>query len=245
MEKSALPPTPEGVGFLAEKVCDNSYNPREKNIDEKEFKELLMKWYKKNGYNFPWRNIETSPFINLVCELMLQRTTTAAVEKFYPTIIEKYSKPKYILKTSDKELKNDLRFLGLQNKRTKTLKQLADSIITKYDRKVPKNEEELKSIKGIGKYTARAVLCFSFNRRLAIVDSNIRRIIKRVFDLKNKNDKYIRKIIDEILPKNNYRKFNYALLDLGSIICTPKNPDCRNCPINRYCSFYMNKSNKE
>ncbi|TFF89301.1 MAG: hypothetical protein EU549_01105 [Promethearchaeota archaeon] len=225
---------------------DNNIGKSKENKRSKEkIAESMFKWYKNNGFNFPWRKPDIKPFINLVCELMLQRTTTSAVERFFPTIIEKYSNPEDILKANDEELKNDLRFLGLQNKRMKTLKELASAIKTNFDGKVPNDENKLKSIRGIGKYTARAVLCFSFNRRLAFVDSNVRRIITRIFALKNKNDNYIRKKVEELLPKKEYKNFNYALLDLGSLVCSSKNPDCKNCPINENCRFYTNKSYKE
>ena len=203
-----------------------------------EIAEKLVEWYNEYGLNFPWREKEVDPFINLVTELMLQRTSTSAVKEFYPIIKKKYSNPKDILETNFEELIDDLRFLGLYNKRAKVLKELASIIKSDFGGIIPENEEKLKSIKGIGSYIARAVLCFSFNKRVSIIDSNVARIISRFFIIDKKMNKKTREKVELLLPEKSYRDFNYALLDLGALICKPNKPDCKNCPINKFCLYY-------
>lgn len=203
-----------------------------------EIAEKLTKWYKKHGFNFPWRDKDVEPFLNLVTELMLQRTNTSAVKKLYPTIKKKYSNPDDVLKISFKDLINDLKVLGLYNKRAKVLKELSRVIKKDFGGIVPESEKKLRKIKGIGAYIARAVLCFSFDKRVSIIDSNVERIMSRLFTIDKKSKKQIREKVELLLPEESYRDFNYALLDLGALICKPNNPNCENCPINKLCAYY-------
>jgi A/G-specific adenine glycosylase len=204
----------------------------------KEIAEKLINWYKKDGFNFPWRDKNVEPFVNLVTELMLQRTNTTAVKKFYPTIKKKYSNPDDIINAKFEEIIDDLRFLGFYNKRAKVLKEMARVIKKEFGGIVPESEEKLRKIKGIGSYIARAVLCFSFNKRVSIIDSNVTRIISRFFNIDKNSNKKTREKVELLLPEKSYKDFNYALLDLGALICKPNNPNCKNCPINKFCVYY-------
>ncbi|MHA1715327.1 MAG: hypothetical protein ACTSXP_06760 [Promethearchaeota archaeon] len=219
------------------------------NIDEF-FLENLLKWFKKNHRDFPWRNNDLNPFVLLITELLLQRTKAEAIASFYPVLLEKYSSPEQVLERDDKEILEDLSVLGLQKRRTVALISISKTIIEKFDGNVPKSEKKLLTLKGVGRYIARAVLCFAFNKPYSIVDGNVTRVFCRFFDLENKGDnrrnKHIWERGDEILrlQPENAKSINWAILDLAALICLPRKPRCGDCPVVERCAFFIKWNNQ-
>lgn len=121
---------------------------------------------------------------------------------------------------------------------------MTNQIKNDYNKKIPNNFIDLKKLKGIGDYSANAVLCFGFKLKRPLLDSNFIRIYKRVFDVSPKtktakSDKYLWDFSEALLPDSNFIKFNYAILDLGGNICISRKPKCNICPLTRIC-FYLN-----
>ena len=207
-----------------------------------EFQKKLLVWYSKNNRNFPWRN--SKKFYNIIiAEIMLQKTNAEKVEKIYPDFIKKYPDFYALSKASNNSLKEEFKYLGLQNQKTPILKDLAKKVINMPRNEFFHNKNDLLQIKGIGEYIANAVMCFVFNKRVPIVDSNIIRILERVFNIKSskknaRSDIEIWKNMEKLLPEDNFKDFNYALLDFAALICTFYNPKCDECFLTKDCFFF-------
>ena len=206
------------------------------------FVRVLLKWHESNKRVFPWRDEKLTPFQVLVAELMLQKTNAAQVEKFFSNFIEKYPDPLSVSNLKESFLSELLKPLGLYNRRARDLKKLVDIIIDE-NNKIQNNKKALLELPGVGEYIANAVLCFAFNQKVPIIDANIGRIMKRVYSFPVKSapsrDKDLTKRMDEILPEEKFKEFNYAMLDFAALTCLPRNPKCIKCPINDLCDNYQ------
>jgi len=176
---------------------------------------------------------------------MLQKTNAEKVELVYPGFIKKYPDFKSLKKGSEMKLKEELKYLGLQNQKVPVLKELSNICLKQYNNTLPSKKEDLISIKGIGDYIANAVLCFAFNQRVPIIDGNVIRILKRVFNITSKkknprSDIYIWEQMEQLLPKDKFKRFNYALLDFAALICKFYNPKCEICFFVENCYYLKN-----
>jgi A/G-specific adenine glycosylase len=201
--------------------------------------ELLLKWYRENGRSYVWRR-KKDPYGVLMAEIMLQRTRADQVEPVYLDFIEKFPNAQELRKATEEEIGEYFGRLGLLW-RAKLVKRLVEEIVDKFDGEIPKDRDLLLSLPAVGEYIADAVLCFASDEDVAVVDSNVCRIIGRVFDLKargeaRKDPKY-RQVVDKILPSGKAKEFNWALIDLGALICKPNRPLCGLCPLERLCQF--------
>ncbi|MEX2681676.1 MAG: hypothetical protein Q6373_008750 [Candidatus Sigynarchaeota archaeon] len=225
---------------------------KEKSTCSKEqfFLEKLLDWFGTNRREFPWREGPIDPFMSLVTELLLQRTRAETIAAFYPVIKEHLSTPVKILGRDAALIRRDLAMLGLQERRTEALKVLAKVVHEEYADIVPCDEKKLLELQGIGRYIARAVLCFAFGKPVSIVDGNVTRLFCRFFNLENKGDnrrnKHIWEKGDEIISRDprHVKEFNWALLDFGAKMCIPRNPSCESCCLNEMCSFYSSVKEK-
>ena len=206
----------------------------------KEFQKCLISWFKKEGRNFYWRTQTLSPWQWLVLELLLKRTRAETVDKFFPSFIAKYHRPEIVAQTSDLELENDLRFLGLQRQRRVALKRIAEKITSAYNGKVPVDYDLLISLPHVGRYIANAVLCFSQNQRRPIVDTNVARVLTRFHGLempKDAREEWIWELAEKMLPEDNWKEYNYSLLDLGAIVCKSQVLKCLYCCLTNICAY--------
>ena len=205
----------------------------------------ILNWYDLNKRSLPWRkNVSQSKkhYYTLVSEFMLQQTQVVTVIPYFNRFINKIPNLKKLSKMPDRELIKLWEGLGYYS-RVRNLKKTAKIIISKYHGEIPNNYEDLISLPGIGNYTANAILAIAFNKSYIPLDGNIERVLKRYLYLKK--DKEIQK--DNLIEKKSIfgissRASDYAqaLMELGAMICKPKNPECGKCPISKNC-----KSNKK
>jgi A/G-specific adenine glycosylase len=198
-----------------------------------------LSWYKLNGRKFSWRQRRLTPYETLVLEIMLRRTTAERVEKIFPVFIKKYPSPRVLYRARECSLSSDLKTLGLKN-RVKILRKLAEEIVRKWAGKIPDKFNDLIQLPGVGIYTANAVLCFSLGKRVPLVDTNVARVLQRVFGLPSRDpggNVRLWILARKLLPQKNVMEFNWGLIDLGSMVCRPKNPLCGYCPIHDLCSY--------
>lgn len=202
----------------------------------------LLKWFSKNGRSFPWRQSE-EPYHILVAEKLLQQTVARDhVVKAYKTIITQYPTIMDLAKANIKNIESVIHPLGLIY-RAKEFLLLANEIVIKHYGEIPNELDELLTLHGIGDYSARAILSFAFNQDISIVDTNIARLIHRLFGLKepiSKNparNKKIREFADKLIILGNSKKFNLALLDLCALICKDSSPKCTSCPLKNSCEY--------
>ena len=204
-----------------------------------EFQQRVIALYNLEGRVFYWRTHFLNCWEWLVLEILLKRTRAETVERVFPTLISKYSEPSIVLHTSDLELENDLRYLGLYRQRRKTFKLVAERILKEHGGQVPLDLIALSSIPYVGLYISNAVLCFCNNQRRPIVDSNIARVLTQFYGLvmpKDAREKWIWEIAEKMLPDKNWREYNFGLLDLGSMICKKKTTECSRCCLEDICT---------
>ncbi len=206
----------------------------------------ILNWYDLNKRTLPWRkNVSQSKkqYYTLVSEFMLQQTQVVTVIPYFNRFIHKIPNLKKLSKIPDRELIKLWEGLGYYS-RVRNLKKTAKIIISKYHGEIPNNYEDLISLPGIGNYTANAILAIAFNKSYIPLDGNIERVLKRYLYLKK--DKEIQK--DNLIQKKSIfgissRASDYAqaLMELGAMICKPKNPECSRCPITKSCKSYKKR----
>jgi len=206
----------------------------------------ILNWYDLNKRSLPWRkNVSQSKkhYYTLVSEFMLQQTQVVTVIPYFNRFINKIPNLKKLSTIQDRELIKLWEGLGYYS-RVRNLKKTAKIIISKYNGKIPNNYEDLISLPGIGNYTANAILAIAFNKSYIPLDGNIERVLKRYLYLRKDNE--IQK--DNLIQKKSIfgissRASDYAqaLMELGAMICKPKNPECSGCPIPKSCKSYKKK----
>ena len=206
----------------------------------------ILNWYDLNKRSLPWRkNVSQSKkhYNTLVSEFMLQQTQVVTVIPYFNRFINKIPNLKKLSTIQDRELIKLWEGLGYYS-RARNLKKTAKIIISKYNGKIPNNYEDLISLPGIGNYTANAILAIAFNKSYIPLDGNIERVLKRYLYLRKDNE--IQK--DNLIQKKTIfgissRASDYAqaLMELGAMICKPKNPECSGCPIPKSCKSYKKK----
>ena len=208
------------------------------------FVKEILQWYEHNKRDYLfWRNTN-NPYFILISEIMLQKTTVKQVQELIHKFIEHFPTPKDLVDAPLEDIKKIITPLGMEHKRAERLKKLGIVLIEKFGGKIPETEEELLSLPGVGQYIANGVLCLAFNREAPLVDTNIVRILERVFDIRSnraraRTDEKIWEFVKGITPSNKSREINLALLDHGALICTAKKPKCPICPLNKICIAYQ------
>jgi len=218
-----------------------------KHIDPKEREKVsyiqraVQEFFKQEGRKFPWRETR-NPYIILVSELLLQKTNSKQVLQVFDESFNKYPTVKDLIGANLEELKGIVGKLGLV-KKARFLKEIANEVMNTYGGKIPDDNKLLK-FKGVGMYTANAVLCFAYGKRVPIVDSNVARVLRRYFKVEGNKpayaDRNIWRIAKSILPLSGYREFNYGLIDISAKYCRPK-PLCNNCPLKKRCCHYVER----
>ena len=209
----------------------------------------IIDWYEVNGRtDLPWRRTK-NPYRILIAELMLQKThAVAQVLPVYNEFLNEYPNIKSLSLANIKDIKQAISSLGLQNVRSRRLKELALIIDKQFDGKIPKKQSDLRSLPGVGEYIANAVLCLAFSQRKPMVDANVGRVLGRFFYGKeeyppSKNRTW--RIASDLLPKTGFKEFNLGVIDLGALICRPKAPYHEICPISEECRFFKSLQRDE
>jgi A/G-specific adenine glycosylase len=195
----------------------------------------LLRWYQKNGRTLPWRSTR-DPYCILVSEIMLQQTQVARVLFFYDRWLKQFPDWKKLAEASNVSVIQAWAGLGY-NRRALMLRDIAKQVV---ERGVPISEQEWRSLKGIGPYTAAALTSFSLQKRALPIDTNIRRVIGRAClgipypDLKD--DETILSALDRFTPvRGKYYDIPQALFDVATMICRKKTPQCLICPLASIC----------
>ncbi|HUY00454.1 MAG TPA: A/G-specific adenine glycosylase [Candidatus Deferrimicrobium sp.] len=214
------------------------------------FQNTLILWFKKYGRDLPWRKTR-NPYHILISELMLQQTQVIRVEKeYYFQFLNKFPSIQDLANASEEDVLKAWEGLGYYN-RAKNLHKIAQMIVSNYDGKFPEDYNQIINLPGIGKYTAGAILSFAFERDFPIVDTNVERIVKRIFLYKYKipspakREKTIWQISEQILLKRDAWTFNQAILDFGALICIAQKPRCAKCPMRPICQYFQSKISKK
>ena len=205
------------------------------------FRRRLLEWYRRNGRDLPWRRT-SDPYHILVSEVMLQQTQVDRVLPKYHEWLEKYPSLEALAAAPEEDVTETWRPLGY-NIRPRRLHAIARESVARYGGELPDDEETLRSFKGIGEYTAGAVMSFAFGRRAAILDTNVARVLFRIF-IGRGNPKahamkrHLWEVSRTVLPHRHVFDFNQALMDFGATLCTARKPRCLVCPMSAGCRAY-------
>jgi len=205
------------------------------------FRRRLLTWYRKHGRDLPWRETR-DPYRILVSEIMLQQTQVDRVLPKYEEWLLRYPTFDALAEAPEAEVVRTWYPLGY-NIRPRRLHAIAREAVTKYGGALPDDEPTLRSFKGIGEYTAGAVMSFAFGRRAAILDTNVARVLFRIF-IGRGNPKahamkrHLWEVSRTVLPHRHVFDFNQALMDFGATLCTARKPRCLVCPMSAGCRAY-------
>ena len=206
----------------------------------------ILNWYDINKRSLPWRRKTSSKkkqYYTLVSEFMLQQTQVATVIPYFNRFIKEIPNLESLAKFDNQKLIKLWEGLGYYS-RVKNLKKTAQIVIKDFNQNLPNNFLDLKSLPGIGDYTASAILAIAFNKPIIPLDGNIERVLKRYLYLKSENEiKKENLIKQKKIFGTSTRASDYAqaLMELGALICKPVNPYCEKCPITKKCKSFIKK----
>ena len=205
------------------------------------FRRRLLAWYRRHGRDLPWRGTR-DPYRVLVSEIMLQQTQVDRVQPKYHEWLDRYPTFEALAAAPVRDAVRTWYPLGY-NIRPRRLHAIAREAVSKYDGRLPDDELTLRSFKGIGAYTAGAVMSFAFGKRAAILDTNVARVLFRVFVGHGDPRKHAMKqrlwsLSRAVLPHRHVFDFNQALMDFGATLCSARKPQCPICPLSSKCRAY-------
>jgi A/G-specific adenine glycosylase len=205
------------------------------------FQRRLLRWYSSHRRDLPWRRT-TDPYQVLVSEIMLQQTQVERVIPKYHEFLARYPSFEALARARASDVKRVWYPLGY-NVRPLHLHGIARETIARYGGRLPDDARALRDMRGIGRYTAGAILSFAYGRETAIVDTNVRRVLSRVF-LGIRRSKRLRgqtaiwELAQSLVPKRRAYDYNQALMDFGATWCTARAPKCGACTMRRLCASY-------
>ena len=202
------------------------------------FQRALLAWFAEHRRDLPWRHT-SDPYHILVSEMMLQQTQVERVTPKYAEWLGKYPTLDTLADADLAEVTNTWKGLGY-NIRPVRLHGIARETQAHYGSELPRSAEQLQQFKGIGRYTAGAVASFAYRHDEAILDTNVRRVLFRVFvgvgdPRGGAMERHLWEISARVLPRGQAWEFNSALMDFGAIHCTARQPHCEGCPMSRFC----------
>ena len=211
------------------------------------FRRRLLAWYERHGRDLPWRKT-SDPYHILVSEIMLQQTQVDRVLPKYAEWLEKYPSLEVLACAPERDVTKTWYPLGY-NIRPRRLQTIARESVAKYGGALPSDEATLLSFKGIGAYTAGAIRSFAFRERAAILDTNVARVLFRVFVAKGDPGshamrKHLWVLSEAVMPRRRVFDFNQGLMDFGAMICVARTPRCLVCPMTGSCRSYPFDSSK-
>jgi A/G-specific adenine glycosylase len=206
----------------------------------KRFRRRLLAWYRAHGRDLPWRRT-ADPYHILVSEVMLQQTQVDRVLPKYREWLDKYPSLSHLAAADEADVSQTWRPLGY-NVRPRRLHAIARESVVRYGGSLPSDAETLLSFDGIGAYTAGAIRSFAFGQRAAILDTNVARVLFRVFVSRGDPKAHaMRKrlwgIAEALVPHKHVFDFNQGVMDLGALVCTARNPKCQACPMRGFCRW--------
>lgn len=213
-------------------------------IPIKTFALKLLAWYQDNKRDLPWRS-NPDPYHVWVSEIMLQQTQVKTALPYFVKFLKIYPSVETLAQAKENEVLLNWSGLGYYN-RARNLHRTAQIICDQHDGKFPENYLDALQLPGIGRYTAGAILSIAYQKPLPIVDGNIQRLFIRYLKIEQetqqKNPKKIWELLGQIVKKpeisQNIGDFNQSLMEMGALICTPKNPDCKSCPLSTNCMAF-------
>ncbi len=197
------------------------------------FQRALLRWYDHNRRDLPWRRTR-DPYRIWLSEIMLQQTRVAAVLEHYRLFLESFPDIRRLAAASESAVLAAWSGLGYY-RRARMLRQCAQKIMSDHRGDFPRTSESLQTLPGIGRYTAAAIASIAFAEPIAVVDGNVERVLQRLAG-KTLPAKEMWQRAQILLNKSRPADFNQAMMELGAVVCTPRQPKCGACPLRKWCA---------
>ncbi|PIC70064.1 A/G-specific adenine glycosylase [Sporosarcina sp. P16b] len=204
---------------------------------KKAFQDALLNWYEAEKRDLPWRRTD-NPYYIWISEVMLQQTRVDTVIPYYERFIEKFPTMQDLSAAPEEDILKMWEGLGYYS-RVRNLQSGVREVVETYGGKVPNNRKEISTLKGVGPYTAGAILSIAYGVPEHAVDGNVMRVLSRILLIEEdialpRNKKLFEQAVMQLISEENPSSFNQALMELGATICTP-NPHCLLCPVREFC----------
>ncbi len=201
-----------------------------------DFRSSLLQYYDRFCRDLPWRG-ETDPYRILVSEIMLQQTRVETVLQYYGSWLKRFPTLGALASADSREVLKAWEGLGYY-RRARNLHSAARRIRELPGEHFPTSYRDLRKLPGVGQYTAGAVASIGFGEIVPAVDGNVRRVLARLFDKREPRARWLNRIAAELVDKDRPGDWNQALMELGAMICSPKNPRCDDCPVQLWCTAH-------
>lgn len=212
-----------------------------KEFDQKKFQKDLIDWYVSERRDLPWR-IDQDPYKIWVSEVMLQQTRVDTVIPYFEAFVNRFPTIEALAVADEMEVLKAWEGLGYYS-RARNLQAGVREVYENHNSKVPKDLKTISKLKGVGPYTAGAILSIAYGKAEPAVDGNVMRVMSRILSIsddiaKPKTRKTFESEVRKIMPGNHASEFNQGLMELGAVICTPKSPKCLLCPVQSHCRAF-------
>ncbi len=207
-----------------------------------DLRHILLKWYAQNMRSLPWRE-GNDPYAIWISEVILQQTRVNQGIAYYKRFLEAWPDVKSLARASEQEVLKMWQGLGYYS-RARNMLHTARQVVEQHNGLFPTSYEKLLKLKGIGPYTAAAIVSIAFGGRHATVDGNVARVLSRYFAVQcpvdgNEGKKEISRLAQQIVMKGNSGTINQAMMEFGALQCVPRLPDCANCPLQINCAAFQ------
>jgi A/G-specific adenine glycosylase len=209
--------------------------------DRRWLQRQVTRWFQESGRRFAWRESD-DPYAVLIAELLLQRTRADLVPTAYDQFIATYPTPTLLARATPDDVAALLRRLGYEH-RSRRLPLLGRMLVEHHGGQVPRSEDELLALPGVGRYIANAVRAVAFRERVPLFDPNVARVLDRVFEIKSsrqraRDDDVLWQLLNDVSPRRHSHRFALGLIDIGAVICRPRRPRCHSCPLRARCRAF-------
>ena len=210
-----------------------------------ELQNALLAWFAAHSRDLPWRQTY-DPYQIWISEIMLQQTQMERGVEYFSRWLSRFPDLAALAAASEEEVLKLWEGLGYYS-RARNLHQAARIIARDWNGQLPDDHTALLALPGIGPYTAGAIMSLAYNRNFPLVDANVERLFSRLYDIDSPikasaNRRFVWQRATELIPAGRARLFNQAMMELGALVCTPKNPDCPVCPLSRHCRAKRGKT---
>ena len=204
------------------------------------FKRKLLAWFRTAARDLPWRRTR-DPYRVLVSEFMLQQTQVSRVLEYYPRFLRRYPDLEALARAKPSAVREAWDGLGYY-RRAANLHRLARQVVKRHAGAIPSDPVALEDLPGVGPYTAGAVSSFAFEQPVPAVDTNARRVLRRVFGCQTAKSARTTALALQPGRGQTAWAFNQALMELGALVCSARAPKCGQCPVRSVCSWYLSNS---
>jgi A/G-specific adenine glycosylase len=211
------------------------------------FQQQLIRWFAQHGRDLPWRRTQ-DPYAILIAEVMLQQTQVERVREYYARFLTTFPTVHILAEATLEQILACWQGLGYYN-RARHLHQTAQELVKRYGGIFPSTLEELAQLPGVGRYTAGAILSFAFHQDAPILDTNVKRLLTRIFVRREhrqpgRMEKRLWRLAQDVIPRGKAWIINQAMMDLGATVCMARNPCCAICCMQTICVAYQTTPNQ-